>query len=260
MVYRESSQAVFLIALRAPTESPFGSRDTYIFDLILPPLGRILRLAAELGMLRNLTEDMTDVLRMCPGAVIIVTDDLRPVFLNPPAQSLLARSDGLALIHDTLTTTSSRQAAQLRQLIAERGNHDEEVQTAAPGAFARRILIDRPSGAPPLVLHVERLPHPVSDGTGRIRSAAVVFAGNPNGDGTLDLLRRHYGMTPTEARLAGLIANGHTLSHAAANMNISHNTARTHMKRVYAKTDTRRQADLVRLLGSDSVAMRGSRH
>jgi len=55
-------------------------------------------------------------------------------------------------------------------------------------------------------------------------------------------------LTPAEARLAGLIANGRSLMVAATELHITKNTARTHMKRIYAKTETHRQVDLVRLI------------
>jgi DNA-binding CsgD family transcriptional regulator len=104
----------------------------------------------------------------------------------------------------------------------------------------------------PLLLHVERLPHPLTDSAGCVRSAVAVVARPPEAVEALDLFRRHYGMTPAEARLATLIATGCSLLDAAAAMNISRNTVRTHMKHVYAKTELRRQVDLVRLLGSGS--------
>jgi len=62
------------------------------------------------------------------------------------------------------------------------------------------------------------------------------------------MLREAYGLTPAEERLALLILQGLTLGEAEAVLNIRHSTARTHMKRIYAKTGARRQVELVRLL------------
>lgn len=62
------------------------------------------------------------------------------------------------------------------------------------------------------------------------------------------MLREAYGLTPAEERLALLILQGLRLAEAEAVLGIRHSTARTHMKRIYAKTGTRRQVELVRLL------------
>jgi DNA-binding CsgD family transcriptional regulator len=61
-------------------------------------------------------------------------------------------------------------------------------------------------------------------------------------------LREIYRLTRTEARLAALLAEGWSLAECAAAMNITNNTARTHLKRIFQKTHTQRQGDLVRLL------------
>lgn len=62
------------------------------------------------------------------------------------------------------------------------------------------------------------------------------------------MLRAAYGLTAAEERLALLILQGLQLSEAEIVLGIRHSTARTHMKRIYAKTGTRRQVELVRLL------------
>jgi DNA-binding CsgD family transcriptional regulator len=60
-------------------------------------------------------------------------------------------------------------------------------------------------------------------------------------------------MTPAEARLTALIVSGHSLHAAATCLSITKNTARTHMKRIYVKTETHRQVDLVRLLANSAM-------
>ena len=61
---------------------------------------------------------------------------------------------------------------------------------------------------------------------------------------SIDLLRRHFGLTPAEARLAlHLVAE--TLRSAEAKLSITYETARTHLKHIFNKTGTCRQAELV---------------
>ncbi len=51
-----------------------------------------------------------------------------------------------------------------------------------------------------------------------------------------------------DARLATAIASGNTPDEAAALLRMTVGTARTHLKRVFYKTATTRQAELVRLV------------
>lgn len=57
-----------------------------------------------------------------------------------------------------------------------------------------------------------------------------------------------YGLAPAQKRLAGLVAEGKTLSQIAVEMGITPNTARTHLQRVFEKTGVRTQTALVRVL------------
>lgn len=70
----------------------------------------------------------------------------------------------------------------------------------------------------------------------------------------LERLRALFALTPCEASVAVGLALGRSSSDIAASMGVQPNTVLTHVKRVLAKTGTRRQAQLVSLL-LRSVAM-----
>jgi DNA-binding CsgD family transcriptional regulator len=63
-----------------------------------------------------------------------------------------------------------------------------------------------------------------------------------------------YSLTAAEARFALEILAGDGIQAAADRLGISKATARTHLSRIFAKTGTRRQAELVRMLISQSKA------
>jgi DNA-binding CsgD family transcriptional regulator len=65
----------------------------------------------------------------------------------------------------------------------------------------------------------------------------------------VDLLARSFGLTPAESRLAALIGKGLTLADAALQLKVSIATVRNQLKAVFLKTETRRQSDLVLLIG-----------
>jgi DNA-binding CsgD family transcriptional regulator len=82
------------------------------------------------------------------------------------------------------------------------------------------------------------------------RSAAILLVGDPEKETVIPakVLSLLYGLTPAEARLALALLNGNSLAEAAELHGTSELTARTQLKTVFQKTDTRRQAELVRLL------------
>jgi DNA-binding CsgD family transcriptional regulator len=62
------------------------------------------------------------------------------------------------------------------------------------------------------------------------------------------LLAKLFGLTPAEAKLASLMAEGISVEKAAEALEISRETARNQLKAVFAKTATHRQSELVALL------------
>ena len=61
----------------------------------------------------------------------------------------------------------------------------------------------------------------------------------------IDLLQRHFGLTQAEARVALHLVAGETLRSAEVKLSITYETARTHLKNIFNKTGTCRQAELL---------------
>ena len=57
-----------------------------------------------------------------------------------------------------------------------------------------------------------------------------------------------YQFTPAEAELVALLTAGRSLEEAAEERGVTMHTVRSQLKHVFAKTDTRRQGQLVRLV------------
>jgi DNA-binding CsgD family transcriptional regulator len=62
------------------------------------------------------------------------------------------------------------------------------------------------------------------------------------------VLQVQFGLTPAEAAFALEFLAGNDLVASATNRGITMNTARVHLRRIFEKTETRRQAALIRLL------------
>ena len=61
-------------------------------------------------------------------------------------------------------------------------------------------------------------------------------------------LRQLYGLTSTEAHLANLLMEGWALEECCAELGIRRTTAKMHLRNIFAKTNVRRQGELVSLL------------
>jgi DNA-binding CsgD family transcriptional regulator len=86
-----------------------------------------------------------------------------------------------------------------------------------------------------------------------IRDAAVLlFVIDPVNRRSIPLgqLMNAYGLTRAEARVALAASSGSTVIESARLLGLSPNTIKTHLRRVFAKTATARQAELAGLIAS----------
>lgn len=171
------------------------------------------------------------------AGVLLLSTDGAIVHANNSGRELLQESDGIRALRGRLAFASSADDSLLCSLLA----------LATRGRGGGRLSVARPPPRKPLSLSVVPLP----GGFGRAR--IVVFVTDP-GRGRItagEALRAVYGLTPAEARLARRLASGEGLREAAEALAISRETARTYLKRVFAKTGTSRQVELLLLLTRD---------
>jgi len=91
-----------------------------------------------------------------------------------------------------------------------------------------------------------------------LRPTAILFMTDPEQAAEVrsEWLREDFGLTAAEAGFTREILKADGLRAAADRLGISLTTARTHLARVFDKTGTRRQAELVRLILQSQPAVR----
>lgn len=136
----------------------------------------------------------------------------------------------------------------------------DEMLAAAIAALARPDLpqpvrsLPIPSrGGAPMVLHVAPVSGQARDVFSFASAIVVATPVLPGAGPEAGVIAGLFDLTPAEARLAAAIASAHTPREAARRLGVTEATARTTLKRILAKTGTRRQADLVGLLKSATL-------
>jgi DNA-binding CsgD family transcriptional regulator len=167
--------------------------------------------------------------------------------LNERAAAIVAQGDGLLISGGVLRCGRSGDTVALHRLIADvarqNGHRD--------GATRYGLRIHRPVGRRPLTALVTALgcQNVLQNG----EAVVAVLANDPEHAPAIDaqMLRAWYDLTPAEARVSMLLVSGLSLAEIVERLGIGANTARTHLKSIFAKTDTRRQGELIRLLLSN---------
>ena len=100
----------------------------------------------------------------------------------------------------------------------------------------------------PVIVRIWPFDGPAHPPGQEVRALLTLNALGPRPGPPAAILAKTFRLTPSEAKLACIIARGAPPDIAARELKISRETARNQLKSVFAKTDTHRQSELVALL------------
>lgn len=174
------------------------------------------------------------------GAMLVAGEG-RPQVANRAALAILNKQDGISLANAGLVADRASDTRLLLKLL------QDAIQSPDQGEPKESpVTLPRKNARSSLVVRV--LPGPGLNcwPTTEKRSALVMMYDQDLGlDVSVPMLSRLYGLTRGEAALAASLMRGRSIEEAADELFISPHTARTHLKRIFMKTDTHRQTELV---------------
>jgi DNA-binding CsgD family transcriptional regulator len=255
IIFSEQSLMCAISTYRSKMDGAFGDEETSLLRVLVPHLQRSIQLHRRIVGLETKSQAIADALDRLPVGLILVDGRGKVIFVNRAARAILDQKDGLSSMRDGLAAARSDETARLRRML-----HETSLTTSGKGFQSGGVIaVSRPSLKRPLQVLVTPL---ASNGfeLGRERPAAAIFVSDPESEIEPDaeVLRRLFGLTGAEARLAALLMRGKSLEGAAEELGVSRATVRTQLQRTFDKTDTRRQGQLVRLLLSSPARIRSS--
>lgn len=239
-----------IIGLHRPLGLPrFDEPDKRMMDLFLPHLQRALQLQNRLATARLAQRVTAQTLGRLDVGVVVLDERCRLVSHNAVAEASLRNGSGASIAGGELRLRDRRLHARLAKLVA-----DAAASGAGRGISAGGVLAvpRRQQRALSMLICPLRLGQ---DGFGPARPMALVVVSDPErGTATpLQVLRQLHGLTRAEARLLAALLAGERLQDYAERNALAVSTVRNQLARNFAKTGTRRQAELIQLCLSDPV-------
>jgi DNA-binding CsgD family transcriptional regulator len=240
----EDSHFALMLHRAGDDRRPFSTEEKGFLRDLAPHIQQMLRMSStveESMTARAIGDGVLDRLR---AGVVICDRHRRVEWLNDAAKQVLRRSPCIEERHGQLICKAVEDDRQLASLCGQPG------PPGLPDAAGRSFISLRRNEkdavdilAFPLALGSRTTPISRS-----ARSRVVLILSEPR-RGTVfssgeiaDLL----GLSPAEAALTAALSSGYSLRDYADRRGISVGTARIQLKRVLSKTETHRQADLVR--------------
>jgi DNA-binding CsgD family transcriptional regulator/PAS domain-containing protein len=221
-------------------------------------IGQHLRRAAVVGRaLEHKTVEaaaLADTFDGLRAAVLLVDADARVVHANASGAAMLRKGFALRTVSGRFAAVDSRASATLLGAIAAAKGGDMVLGRSRGIAV---ILTDREGER--YVAHVLPLTSAERRGVQARRAVAALVVQKA----ALELgplppaIAETFGLTPTELRVLRAIVETGGVPEAADALGIGQATLKTHLHRLFGKTDTRRQADLVKLVAGFASPLAG---
>jgi DNA-binding CsgD family transcriptional regulator len=242
IVLKERTVGTNISFVRSRRGGPFTDDEIHLYRQLLPHINRAVDLHRRLAVLALQREAGLAALDALDLGALLVDAGARMLFANRVAARLIG--DGLVLRAGVVSATRPAETGQLHRLIAEAARVGAR-QFARPGGS---LAVSRRAGPPVAVLVC-----PMRLGDARFAldvPSALVFLAEPERAAPPDerIAQLVYGLSAAETRLLRDLLAGKTLDEAAAIGRVSLNTVKFHLKQLFAKTGTRRQSDLLRLI------------
>lgn len=239
---------LILSFFRPPEAPPFEPDAEALLKRLTPHLRRAARLTQRLASRDAAPRWSIDLLDRLPWGAFLLDEAGHVVLANAEGERILRAGDGLRLIGGHLVASGDN--SRLRAAIA----HASAVRSGRTGTD---LLLPRPSGSRALQVSVSPVGEHFSSLVGALSPGALVLVLDPQQRGveTGECLAELFALTPAERRLALDLLAGLTLAGSAARRSLSVETMKTHLKGLFAKTDTHRQSELVaRLVRAQALA------
>ena len=244
-VLDKSSRNFTILSLLRNHEQGWADDDAITrAQLVAPHACRAHAIGRQIDLSRFQASSVADTLDGLTTAVILLDGHLRIRLMNKAAESLLRQNDPLRVTGLCLGATSADALGALQKAVDACALRDRV------GSAVMSVAL-RTSKGDHFIAHAL----PLTDGERRRAGAdysavAALFIKPVQRSETppLDALAALYGLTSRELTVLLGIAEHGGIPDVATMLGISPGTVKAHLKRVFAKTGARRQADLAKIV------------
>ncbi len=170
---------------------------------------------------------------------------------NLSANALIDGNDGLLVTPSGLLKSSVPADSEALMRCVARALNDELDDAVGPNV----VRLSRPSMKRNLSVFAAAVPTAGSGQSGSQLAALFVLDPEQHATPSPDVVADMFGLTLSEATIAWHLMLGETIQTAADRSGVTVNTARTYLKRVFSKTDTTKQSELVSLILRSTFGM-----
>jgi DNA-binding CsgD family transcriptional regulator len=215
--------------------------------LVVPHAHRALTINKAIEIKQSEAAGFADILEGIGAGVFLVDTGSRIVHSNSAGLDMLAADDVVRSVCGSIVIRDTRVNQRLREVFATTSPESD-----VPHAAAFPLIADDGTRYVAHVLPLRSVMRGMHGPNPKATAALFVRKAELDSRSCGELLARTFELTPTELRVLLSIIEVGGVPETADAMGIAETTVKTHLHRVFSKTGTNRQADLVKLVAGFS--------
>jgi DNA-binding CsgD family transcriptional regulator len=250
---RTGGRMASMHASRSEKAPHYQQLEINLFQLLSPHVCRALTISDALDIRALRSEMLEKTLDALVTGVFLTSRDGRVVYMNAAAERQIKTGNSIRIVNNRISPTDPATRAALSKAIDKASRDDIDLD-----ASEHSLAIPDIDGAGYVatLLPVDRGQR--SGIIAPFAASVAVFTRDPAEAPLMpgEAFARLYRLTGGELRVLLALTQGLGAKEAADMLGITEPTARTHLQHIFSKTDTTRQADLLRLLQNSTPQVR----
>lgn len=256
LVLKSGKRVAWFSVARSDVQSRFTEGDLRQMELLSPHICRALLISDALDLQSIVATRLAETVDHLSTGILLTGEHGRIAYMNGSAEAILKDGNALKSRDGHLVATRSHARDALSRAL------EESSAGRAPSTSGQHAIPLPDEEGSGLIANV--LPLQWRDGRNPLATlpgAAAVIIQDPAEGATppMEAIGLLYGLTAAERNVLEHVAVSHTPQETADLLGVSVNTVKTHLQKIFAKTGTARQADLVRLVARSTAPLKSKR-
>jgi DNA-binding CsgD family transcriptional regulator len=256
LVLKSGKRVAWFSVARSDVQSRFTESDLRQMELLSPHICRALLISDALDLQSIVATRLAETVDHLSTGVLLTEEKGRIAYMNGSAEAILKDSGALKSKDGHLVAVRPHARDALSRAL------EESSAGRAPSTSGQHAIPLPDEEGSGLIANV--LPLQWRDGRNPLAAlpgAAAVIIQNPaeGAPAPIEAIGLLYGLTAAERNVLEHVAASHTPQETADRLGVSVNTVKTHLQKIFAKTNTARQADLVSLVARSTAPLKSKR-
>jgi DNA-binding CsgD family transcriptional regulator/PAS domain-containing protein len=253
LVLKSGKRVAWFSVVRSDIQARFGESDLRHMELLSPHICRALLISDALDLQAITAARLAETVDNLSTGIFLTEEHGRIAYMNGSAETLLKSGAALKSRDGRLVANRSGAREALSRAL------DQSIAGKAPPASGQYAVPLPDEDGAGLIANV--LPLEWRDGRNPLAAlpgAAAVIIQDPATPAAppMEAFAELYGLTSAEHKVLEHVAEGQPPQETADRLGVSLATVKTHLQKIFAKTNTARQADLISLVARSTAPLK----